>query len=345
MLEKPNIEDSQIITCLQTNYGLNVVQLAFLPLGADRNTAVYRADSDDGTPYFVKLRGGVFDEMTILVPQFLHKQGIKQVIAPVPTVSRQLWTTINDFRLAVFPFVDGRSGYEVRLSGQHWVDFGRALKTLHSVELPPAFLARIQRETYSPRWREKVRLFQTMVETTAFADPVAAELAALLRQKREVVSRLVERAEQLAAVLQRQSPPLVLCHADIHIHNILIDGHDQLFIVDWDTLILAPKERDLMFTGGGQFANQRSPQEEEGLFYRGYGAAAIDKRALAYYRHERIVQDIAEYCGQLLLTDAGGLDREEGLRQLTGQFLPGQVIDMTFQSDKHVPSGSRKQVT
>lgn len=333
MLEKPDIEDTKIITCLRDEYGLNIVQVTFLPLGADRNTAVYRAVSQDATPYFVKLRGGVFDEMTILLPQFLYNQGFRQVIAPLPTLAQKLWTDLNDFKLAVFPFVDGRNGYKVKLLDSHWVDFGRALKALHSVEVPSAFQHHIQRETYSPQWREIVRRFQAMVETTTFADPAAAELAAFLRLKHPVVSELVQRAEHLAVILQTQSLPFVLCHADIHAANILIDSHTHLYLVDWDTLTLAPKERDLMFPGGGQFGNQRSPQEEEAVFYQGYGPTPVDRNALAYYRFERIVQDIAAYCEQILLTDEGGQDRETGLRQLTGQFLPNQVIDIAFQRD------------
>ena len=42
MFEKPNLPDGRIIACLQDAYGLQVVQLVFLPLGADPNTAVYR---------------------------------------------------------------------------------------------------------------------------------------------------------------------------------------------------------------------------------------------------------------------------------------------------------------
>ena len=51
-----------------------------------------------------------------------------------------------------------------------------------------------------------------------------------------------------------------------------------------------------MFIGGGQGFAGLTPQEEEGLFYRGYGEAQIDPVAPAYYRYERIVEDIAVFC-------------------------------------------------
>ena len=65
MFEKPNLPDGRIIACLQDAYGLQVVQLVFLPLGADPNTAVYRVAAGDGTPYCLKLRSGVFDELSV----------------------------------------------------------------------------------------------------------------------------------------------------------------------------------------------------------------------------------------------------------------------------------------
>lgn len=83
MLEKPDLEDGRLVACLNDEYGLLVGQVSFLPLGADRNTAVYRIIADDETPYFLKLRGGDFDETSVLLPKFLSDQGIEQIIAPL----------------------------------------------------------------------------------------------------------------------------------------------------------------------------------------------------------------------------------------------------------------------
>jgi spectinomycin phosphotransferase len=334
MLEKPDIQDTTIMACLRDEYGLNVVRVAFLPLGADGNTAVYRAITDSAASYFVKLRGGDFDEMTIAMPKLLHDQGIQHVIPPLSTRSGRLWADLRNFKLSVFPFVEGRDGYEADLLDQHWIDFGRALKAIHTAQMPSDVIDRIQREVYSARWREIVRKFQRLVEDRIFSDPVSAELAAFLKDKRGVIGELIQRAEDLAAVLQTQSQPFILCHADIHAGNILIGANGRLYIVDWDTLTFAPKERDLMYAGGGLFGNWRSPQEEEALFYQGYGPTQVDGIVLAYYRYERIVQDVAAYCEQIVLTDGGGQDRANGLRQLTDQFLPNGVVEIAFHHER-----------
>jgi len=334
MLEKPDLKDEKMIDCLHHEYDLKIAQVTFLPLGADRDTAVYRADAADRTPYFVKLRRGDFPEPTVIVPKLLHDQGIAQIIAPLTTLSGQLWATLENFNVILSPFVEGRDGSQVGLTDQHWVELGRVLHELHNAVLPQTVVDRIPRETFSPYFRERVRNFQAQVEETTFADPVSAELAAFLRAKRDVVSDLINRAERLAAALQNQPLEWVVCHADIHAWNVLITPDGKFYVVDWDTLTFAPKERDLMFFGGGFFQNQRSPEEEERLFYQGYGQAEADPVGLAYYRYERIVQDISAYCEEVLLTVGDSPDRTNGLRQITGQFLPGEVIDMAYRSDK-----------
>jgi spectinomycin phosphotransferase len=282
MLEKPNIQDEEIIACLRDAYGLNAVEVAFLPLGADRNAAAYRVVADDETPHFLKLRSGLFDEISVTLPRFLSDQGIAQIIAPRATQAGQLWPSVDGFKSILYPFVEGRNGYEVDLSDQHWIDFGRAIKRIHTVELPPALIGRIRQETYSPQWREIVRTFLERVEDDAFVDPVAANLAAFLRAKRDEILDLVGRAERLAQAFQARSPEFVLCHSDIHAGNVLIEPNDAFYIVDWDDPILAPKERDLMFIGGGQGFTGHTAQEEETLFYGGYGQTQIDPIGLAY---------------------------------------------------------------
>jgi spectinomycin phosphotransferase len=334
MLERPDLQDAQIAACLQREYGLRVSQVAFLPLGADLNTAVYRVVADDATPYFLKLRGGVFDETSVMLPKFLSDQGIAQIIVPLASQTGRLWADLGIFRTLLYHFIEGHNGYEIDLSDRHWVEFGRALKRIHTTALPSALAGRIQQEAYSPQWREIVKTFLKRVEDDRFSDPAAVELAAFMRAKHDEIADLVGRAERLAQAPQARSPEFVLCHSDVHAGNVLIGADDAFYIVDWDNPILAPKERDLMFVGGGQGFTGHTPQEEETLFYRGYGEAQVDPAALAYYRYERIIQDIAVYCEQLLLTDEGGEDREQSLQYLKSNFLPNGTIEIAYKSDR-----------
>lgn len=334
MLEKPELKDEKIINCLKTEYGLSVEKIAFLPLGADLNTAVYRVVTNDETVYFLKLRRGEFDEATVAVPKYLSDLGIKQIIPSLTTQTGQLWASLAPFKVILYPYVEGHNGFERNLSDQQWVEFGAALKRFHTAEIPSAITSSIQREKFSPQWRDTVKMFLERIEEETFDEPVAVEMAAFLKIKGDETLELVKRAERFAQMLQEQPPEFILCHADIHAWNLLIDDNDAFYMVDWDTLIFAPKERDLMFVGGGLGGNGHTPREEEALFYQGYGQTQIDPIAMAYYRYERIIEDIAVYCGQIFLSDEGGEDRKQSLEYLKSNFLPNSTIEIACQSDK-----------
>ena len=333
MLEKPDLDEEQIIACLHEAYGLVAHQLEFLPLGADINSAVYRALISDGRPYFVKLRRGEFNPIAVTLPRFLSDQGIPQIIAPLPTHRGELWAHLESFRLSLYPFVEGRDGFEVVLFPRQWADFGVALKHIHTLQLPESLASLIPRETYPPQFREQVNRFLERAKVDACSDSVAIKVAQLLRDQGALIRDLILRAEALAHLLYVQPDGFVLCHGDAHAGNILIDQAGALYIVDWDNPILAPKERDLMFIGGAQGFRGVTPQEEEQLFYRGYGPAQVDPAALAYYRYERIIQDIAAFGEQLLDSPDGGDDREQSFRYLASNFLPGNTIDVAYRSD------------
>jgi spectinomycin phosphotransferase len=334
MLEKPAISDDVIIACLRDTYDLAVTSLEFLPIGADQNTAVYRATTNE-TAYFIKLRSGDFDKMTVLAPKHLYDAGIGSVIPPLPTSNHALWVAVDDFKLAVSPYVNGYNGYEGNLSNQHWIEFGRALKALHTTPLPTTITNQIQRETFTDKFRNEAQAFLTYDN---FQDKIGMRLSDFLTQKQSEIHKLIQGAGYLASVLKSEKQDAVLCHADIHAGNVLIDADDNFYIVDWDTLILAPKERDLMYVGGGQFVNHRTPEEETHLFYQGYGQADVNPIGIVYYRYERIVQDIVAYCEAIFLGSVGNQDRENGLHQLMSQFEAGGVVQIAFDSARQLPS-------
>jgi len=333
MLEKPDIPDEHITSCLQAEYRLDVARVTFLPLGLDVNTAVYRIEIRMGTAYFLKLRKGDFNPITVAVPHFLSGIGVHTIMAPIETHKGQLFGRCEDYTIILYPFIRGKDGYEVRLAEQHWVELGWTLQSVHSAKLPASLASLIPHETYDPQWRESVNCFQRQIEEVSFNEPVAEKLSTFMKAKQHEINHLVGRAEELAQALCQHSPDLVLCHSDAHPGNYLIAESGELYLVDWDNPIYSPKERDLMCFGSGMSDDQPGGMEESS-FYKGYGQVEVDMRALVYYRYERIIQDIAEFCKQLFLTTDGGEDREQAYKYFTSSFLPGHVLEVAFKTDR-----------
>lgn len=332
MLIKPDLKDEEIVRCLRDAYGLTIEKVAFLPLGADFNTAVYRITTSTQTDYFLKLRRGEFLDASVSVLKYLADLGAKQVIPPLATKTGQLWTSLTSFKVILYPYVEGRNGVETKLSEDQWVQFGVAIKRLHSTDIPSSITKDVPRETFSSKWRETVKAFLMRIEHEIFEESVAVKMALFLKSKRCEILKLVERAEELAITIQKQPLDYVLCHADMHGWNLIVAKEDTLYIVDWDTLIFAPKERDLMFIGAGIWDSARAPAEEESLFYHGYGQADINQDAICYYRFERIIQDIGDYCEYIFLSHEGGDDRMQCFEHLQPVFLQNGAIERAYDS-------------
>ena len=103
MLTKPDLKDEKIIACLHENYGLDVAEISFLPLGADFNTAVYRVTATNKIDYFLKLRSGDFCEPSVLVPHHLKQIGLQNIIPPIATKTKECWTNLDAFKVALYP--------------------------------------------------------------------------------------------------------------------------------------------------------------------------------------------------------------------------------------------------
>lgn len=321
---------------LRNDYGVPVERIEFLPIGADVNTAVFEAAAGDAR-YFLKLRSGAFDESSVLLPAFLSADGNTHIIPIIETVAGALWSRFERFTTILYPFVQGRDGFSVTLTPAQWRDFGAAFRHLHTTDVPAVMLDRIPLEHYSPVARDAVTRLLAQLDAHTGShrdDAITQDLFVLLRNQRDVIIDLVARASRLAQLLQSQPPAFVVCHGDIHAGNILIDNNDHLFIVDWDTLIRAPKERDLMYFGGGQGFAGYSAAEEQALFFAGYGDAQVDQAALAYYRYERIVQDVFAFCNELLASTGDGENRRQSLRWLAANFAAGGTIDVACAADQ-----------
>jgi spectinomycin phosphotransferase len=319
MLEPPALDEVALLHHVARQYHLPLERLTFLPLGADLATAVYRADAPHAS-YYVKLRRAPWFDASGIVPMQLAEHGISQVIVPLTPIGSSVpWSTFGAHRVSVAPFIDGHSGWGSALDAAQWATLGAVVRQLHRLPIP----ADLPREQFGDQWRSRVAAL--VVATHTPADAAAGALLTLLREQRTTIAALIEQSRAWLRAAVIGAP--VLCHADLHAGNILLGDDGSLFVVDWDTLIAAPIERDLMFIGAG-IGVHWGPSSAQQAFFAGYGPAAPDPRLIGHYRIERILEDIAVTADALLGSSAGGSDRPLMVEQLAAQFAPGGVVDL-----------------
>lgn len=284
--EPPRILEDDLRTCLQDQYALPPVTLEFLPLGHDYQAGVYRVVSEQGAGYLLKVTSRPLYEPGCLVPRYLQEQGITAVVAPLPTRSAALWTRLKDWTVLVYPFLEGETSLTGMTPAQ-WQETGTIFQQIHQTPLPLGGFASLRHETFDPSaYMEWVQTFETHHLQALREDSAAARvLLASWVAHQATIHTAITTLEKLAAVLKGHPLPSVICHADLHPANLLRDPAGHVFVIDWDEVMLAAKERDFIFV--------RGPHAE--AFWEGYGGQELDWTAMTYYLWERVVQDLIEY--------------------------------------------------
>ncbi|CEG56890.1 aminoglycoside O-phosphotransferase APH(9)-Ia [Legionella fallonii] len=325
---KKLIQEQQIIELLNKHYGIDIHAAQLIPGGADMNALAYKADSKSNS-YFVKLKYGYHNEINLSIIRLLHDSGINEIIFPIPTLEAKLFQQWDHFKIIVYPFIHAPNGFTQNLTEKQWEQLGKVLRQIHETSVPSLIQQQLRKEIYSTKWREIVRSFYSKIELDASDDKITAGFKSFFNQNIDSIRQLVDSAEELSKKIQPDLDKYVLCHSDIHAGNVLVVNEESIYIIDWDEPMLAPKERDLMFIGGGVCGVWNKPHEIH-YFYEGYDQTNVDKTILSYYRHERIVEDIAEYGQDLLSRNQNDESRLESFKHFKSMFEPNNVVETAF---------------
>jgi spectinomycin phosphotransferase len=285
MREQPNILEERLLACLQEQYNLSPITLEFLPRGRDYNAGVYRVVNEQGTAYLLKVTSRPLYEPGFLIPRYLRDQGITSIVAPIPSRSSALWTKLGDWTVIVYPFIDGDSSL-TGMTNEQWKEVGSIFKRIHQVQLPPGGFPSLRTETFDPtKYARWIRDFETQYLHSRHGENESERaFRASWVEHQSTIRKAVTSLEKLAELLKTHTLPYVFCHADLHARNLIRDRVGHVFVIDWDEVMLAPKERDFIFI--------REPQAD--AFWEGYGQREIDWMLLSYYLWERVVQDVIE---------------------------------------------------
>jgi len=325
-MPKP-IQESQIIQILKVNYAIDALSTQLLPLGADMNAFVYKVNAKPN-PYFLKLKYSNHEETHLAVMQLLHDSDIKEIIFPIAAMDGKLIRQTDHCKMIVYPFIDGQNGFEQKLTKNQWIEFGRTLKKIHTLLVPFSIQIQLRKETLSPKWRDIVKSLDVELKVKS-ENKIATDFKHFYKSNLTAIYRLVNSADELCKKIHLDANKYVLCHSDIHAGNILITRDGSFYIIDWDEPMMAPKERDLMFIGGG-VGNVWNLSDEAAYFYEGYGMTDIDKTILSYYRHERIIEDIALYAQDILSFSHNEQSKLDSFNHFKSMFEPKGVVDIAF---------------
>ncbi|MEV0795151.1 phosphotransferase [Kribbella sp. NPDC050459] len=274
---------------LLADFGLDVVELTPVAEGADIAAQVWRASTATNV-YAVKW-SGAGTNTGHQVAAFLADSGLPGVPEMIRTVEGGLWSVHAKKRLTITPWIDGPRAARTGLTDEQWSEYGALLRRVHDAEPPHRLRDALPKHSHidarTPALAAEVR---TRLETPE--GEVEEELAAVWKQYDHIIEDLLTNRPPAPA------GPRVVCHGDPHLGNVLI--RDGLHLIDWDDVIFAPREQDLMFMLGGMGDVGPTTTGQMDAFLAGYGPHTVDQEAVHYYRHVRAFEDVVGWSHQAI---------------------------------------------
>jgi spectinomycin phosphotransferase len=231
-----HLTDDVVLATVREHFDTEVVAVEHVPVGF--GAWHWRADTAEGPALFLSLdpptpRHGpgtlqaTYAAAAALDLPFVH--------APVPTTSGRYTVALGADLLSATTWLPGR---RPDTFGEDAADL---VRRLHAAPPPPGLRA----------WTPLVRadLASRLAETTStpwHAGPFGEDARLAIREQLPAIAAWTHDYVDLCAGLDRSA--YVATHGEPHVHNQWLTD-DGLRLIDWESLILAPPERDLIGDG------------------------------------------------------------------------------------------------
>ena len=302
LTEPRDLDRSELKNVLESLWGLGEPQLDYLAVGFGSHH--WRAVDARGTHRFVTVddleadfrdaadNDSAFadlDRAFRTAAALRDDAGLEFVVAPLVdrdgTIIRRL---DHRYAMTVLPFIEGESS--------DWGPYedpddrrlmGAVLARLHAAtELVPTDLPRS--EDFALPAREALVEALSNLDRTWDFGPFAEPTRKLLQVGARDLERRLQRYDELVADVREHSDSWVITHGEPHRANVIRDRQGALQLVDWDTTLIAPRERDLHMVLDEDLTGWHEYSEIP-------GGVTLNRDALKLYRWWWELADIAVF--------------------------------------------------
>jgi spectinomycin phosphotransferase len=316
-VEPSAISRTALAAYLCSAYGLPITAITFTPKGED--AYAYHATASGGEQYFIRVERGTQDDrledVSVVLATLCAECGMAAVVAPLRTTQGRFTSRFAQHTLAVFPFIQGTTAFDTRVSDTQWRQIAEIMAALHTSSDRCDVLT-LPQETFANPFAIPIgQALQRATSAFTPASPEQTQVVALLREQRADLEATLQRFHRLGEQARLLAAPQVVTHGDPNLANVLIDTTGTLHLIDWGELALAPRERDLTFFTGERFA----------AFLEAYlertGRVRLHQELFTFYLYRWVLQEIACYTSRILLKSSGEQEQAHAWEELQ-PYLP-----------------------
>jgi spectinomycin phosphotransferase len=235
----------------------------------------------------------------------LAQAGFGFVVAPVVGVSGQVLRRLGHrYAVSLFPFVEGRNGQ----FGDPFSEVERealvsVLALLHNA--PPMLWKQVPTREPAIPGRQTLDEALSLVEQPWSGGPFSECARLWLAANRAALQEQLARFDNMADAVAEHE--LVLTHGEPHGSNVIWTRSGPK-LIDWDTVALAPPERDLWLLGDWPRTSRR---------YRQLTGRDVDVGALQFFDRAWLLTDIALFVDLLRNPHTHNADAERACALLS----------------------------
>ncbi|NNF65383.1 MAG: phosphotransferase [Acidimicrobiia bacterium] len=251
----PDLSDGAVVRTLESRWHLAVDDVEYVPVGFGSHH--WKARSD-GRVWFVTVddldakrlsevdsRQAAAQRLTaaMVVAVSLRELGLDFVAAPISSERGLASEPIDDrFVVSIFEYLDG----ETHPFGAYPTSSARLavldrIARLHQV--PPSSIPALEERFVIPR-REVVTAGAS-IDGNMLLGPYSADALDLLSHHRDSLTGAFDRFDSIVSVAIEQRSGWVVTHGEPHQANTINTPDRGVLLIDWDTVLVAPPERDL----------------------------------------------------------------------------------------------------
>jgi hypothetical protein len=302
LTEPRDLDRSELEQVLEDRWGLRDPQLDYLPVGFGSHH--WRAIDSGGTRRFVTVDDleadfrdvpdsdsafAALDRAFRTAAALRDNAALEFVLAPLFDRGGAIILRLsNRYAITVSPLIEGASSkYGPYESSDDRRTMGAVLGRLHA--------ATRQAATELPR-REDLALPSREVLVEALHDldrywdsgPFAEPTRKLLQVNVHELDRRLREYDELAGHVGESSESWVITHGEPHRANVIRDPQAGVYLVDWDTTLIAPRERDLQMVLDQDLTGWDEYREHAGV-------ASLNHEAIQLYRWWWELADISVF--------------------------------------------------
>lgn len=312
----------RLINILETQYGINCINITAQEGGW--SALAYKV-SDGMKDYFLKFyekSRASTSKLTALIDTYvpitlwLNENTDMKGKLPVPLLTQDgkyKWEDDNGVYL-LYEYIDGRTIGSSELTKNQVQQVAKIIATLHFYRDEIPINTKDIREDFCLPFLKQLNeiLHKEFVSSSV-------ELKDLLEAYIKPLEESIHKVERLATDIRRSNPKMVLCHTDVHNWN-LMQSDEQIVLIDWEGLKLAPAEADLMF-----FVDKPYYDVFINIYQKLHKDFVINMDTLLFYQIRRKLEDIWEFIEQLLYDNQKEQERNETIK-----LLMSELNDLVF---------------